>query len=242
MNILLKTALIGLLTAIPLTAFGDPPPAPPQPATPAAATVAAPAYKPPLRGAPAGRIGGGTRGATERESFVLQVLAPDHIGYTIHDQPCLYWYISKATAYPLELTVTERNAVQPLVEKTLQGLPQGGIQSACLAGLNVKLRKDVQYKWFVTLVTDPEHRSKDILAGGIVSFIDPQPALVEKLKSAEKSSLPLVYAEEGLWYDALEALSTRIDASPDDRELRRQRAALLAQVGLAEVADAENNR
>ena len=62
---------------------------PPAAATPdAKATASAPVYKPPLRGAPGGRVGGGTRG-TGREAFILSVLAPAHTGLTSSEQPVL---------------------------------------------------------------------------------------------------------------------------------------------------------
>lgn len=199
------------------------------------ANAKVPVYKPPLRGAPAGRIGGGTRGTTERESFSLLVLAPDHVGYTTKEQPCLYWYISKPTTYSVELTITEKNAVKPLVEKILKSPEKGGIQSVCLADYEVKLRSNIEYKWFVTLVPDTEHRSKDIMAGGILSFIDPQSALSAKLKEADSHSAPSIYAENGFWYDAIEALSKMIDEEPNDADLRNQRMSLLEQVGLAEA-------
>ena len=47
-------------------------------------TVTVPVYKPPLRGAPGGRVGGGTRG-TPRDLFVLSALAPDHSGLTVQE-------------------------------------------------------------------------------------------------------------------------------------------------------------
>lgn len=242
MNTLQRTAIIWSLASLPLTAAGQAEPVK-KAATEtnsATKTVAVkPSYKPPLRGAPAGRIGGGTRGATERESFALQVLAPDHIGYTTKDQPCLYWYISKPTSFPVEFTVTERKAVTPLVEKKLAGVSQGGIQSSCLADYGVTLRKNVQYKWYVTLVTDAEHRSKDIMAGGVLSVVEPTASLQEKIKSATKESLTAMYAEEGLWYDALGAISALIAASPSDKELRGQRSSLLEQVGLTEAAESD---
>jgi hypothetical protein len=205
-------------------------------ATPTKAAVVA--YKPPLRGAPAGRVGGGTRGATERESFSLQALAPDHVGYTTQEQPCLYWYISKPTTYSIELTVATKKAVQPLIEKVVKGPEQGGIQSVCLADLGVKLAPNVQYKWFVTLVTDAEHRSKDILAGGIIEYAAPSASLLAKLKGVDSASHYAVYAEEGQWYDAIGSLSQSIAAAPGNTELQQQRAALLAQVGLGEVVAA----
>lgn len=194
-----------------------------------------PLYKPPLRGSPAGRVGGGTRG-TERESFLLMVLAPDHIGFTIHDQPSLYWFISKPTTYPVELTVVERNAVQPLLEKILKSPEKGGIQSLRLADYGVHLRPGIQYKWFVTLITDAAHRSKDILAGGVITLVDAPLSLPAKLEAAGSSGKHFVYAEEGLWYDSFNEISKMIDTAPNNVELLEQRAALLEQVGLSEVA------
>ena len=197
-------------------------------------------YKPPLRGAPAGRVGGGTRGATERESFSLQVLVPDHAALTISDQPNLYWYISKHTTYPVELTVIEKNAVKPLIETTIRVTDKGGIQVIRLADYGIHLRENVQYKWFVALLMDAEQRSKDILAGGIITLVDASPSLKAKLAAADRNDALSIYAEEGLWYDALSAISGMIDASPDNRELRRARASLLEQIGLTEVAIFEN--
>lgn len=197
-------------------------------------------YKPPLRGAPAGRIGGGSRGATERESFALLVLAPDHIGLTIHDQPFLYWYISKQISHPVELTITERMAIEPLFVKFFEGPSKAGIQTISLADFGVRLQKDVQYKWFITLVTDADHRSKDILAGGIIKLVNIPESLSTKLQTSGNLGAPYVYAEEGLWYDAIQSISEMIDASPNDVDLRKQRISLLKQVGLDEVAEFES--
>jgi hypothetical protein len=214
----------------------------PQVATVPASAAKASAYKPPLRGAPSGRVGGGTRGATERESFSLLVLAPDHVGYTTQTQPCLYWFISKPTSFPVELTIAERKAVKPLLEKVLKPAEKAGVQSVCLTDLGVTLKKNIQYKWFVTLVTDSEHRSKDILAGGIIELIDPSPALAAKLGSADVGKAYGIYAEEGIWYDALQAISGNLDAAPGNAEIRQERATLLRQVGLVEVAEFEKSR
>jgi hypothetical protein len=242
-----KVTLIGVMMVLPLSAWGAEEQKP-QNKGAAVQVVAAPVvtspakvvYKPPLRGTPAGRVGGGTRGATERESFSLLVLAPDHVGYTVREQPCLYWYISKPTTLPVEVTIIERNGVKPVLEKVIKGPEKGGIQSVCLADHGVTLRRNTQYKWFITLVTDADQRSKDILAGGIISLADPTPALTEKLKgNSAGMAATAVYAEEGFWYDALDTISRMINSSPDSTDLRTQRAVLLEQVGLAETTKLE---
>ena len=42
--------------------------------------------------------------------------------------------------------------------------------------------------------------------------------------------MPSLYAEAGLWYDAVAALGDLIDRAPTDRALLDQRSALLRQV------------
>src|SRR4029450_8033601 len=116
------------------------PPSPPGASQPAAsaASAATPVYKPPLRGAPGGRIGGATRGVA-RDVFVLSVLAPDHPGLPAIDHPSLFWYISTPISLPLELTVMDPRCAQPLLETALPAPRQGGIQRVRLADHGVRL-------------------------------------------------------------------------------------------------------
>ncbi len=65
-----------------------------------------PVYKPPKRGSPIGRVAGGTRGVNNGPPL-LSALAPDHIGFSVHAQPTLYWYLSEGVSYPIEFTLIE---------------------------------------------------------------------------------------------------------------------------------------
>lgn len=198
-----------------------------------------PVYKPPLRGSPGGRVGGGTRGAALEAPVSLSVLVPDHVGITLQSQPHLYYFISKKTTYPLEFTITEKSTVKPVLEARLSPPEKGGIQCIRLADHGVELRQNVPYQWFVAVVTDPGRRSRDILSGGMIEVVSPSAALSEKLRHTERAKQPFVLAQEGIWYDALAALADRIEASPKDLSLRKQRAALLEQVGLNEAAESD---
>src|SRR5207247_233074 len=94
----------------------------------------------------------------------------------------------------------------------------------------------VEYEWVVAMVVDPDSRSQDVLASGYIQRVEPSPALAAKLATAVKSELPAIYAEEGNWYDALDALSNLIEARPDNKDFQIQRASLLQQVGLTNAA------
>ncbi len=197
-----------------------------------------PAYRPPLRGAPGGRVRGGTRGYSDKLTF-LSVLAPDHMGRTVQEQPSLYWFISELASDPIELTVIEDLAIKPLLEIRLVSPKKPGIQCIRLADHGLRLQQNVPYRWFVALVLDPDRRSKDILGGGFIEYVEFPKALRIKLGEADRARTPHIFAEAGIWYDALAAISDLINSSPNDTVLRKQRASLLEQVGLPEIAQYE---
>src|SRR5262245_26699165 len=141
MNALKLTGLASLMvlaTAFPTFSNAqdkkDSPQAPRGDSQPKAATVTAavPVYKPPMRGAPGGRIGGGTRGSG-REVFVLTVLAPDHSALTVSEQPSLFWFISSATALPIEVTLMDPRATKPVLEARLAAPVEPGVHRIRLA-------------------------------------------------------------------------------------------------------------
>jgi hypothetical protein len=203
-----------------------------------------PVYIPPIRGSPGGRVGGSSRGedCNSGKDFMLSVLAPDHTGLTVHEQPSLYWYLSESTTCPIELTISDEQAVQPLLEKRISGPVRPGVQRIQLADYNVRLPLNAPYRWYVTVVVDPERRSKDINAGGFIERVAPPEALRAQLDRGGKTQAPSIYAQEGLWYDALASISDLIEAAPNDRGLRQQRASLLKQVGLPEIGEQDMRR
>ncbi len=234
----LKTVASLVLGGLVAVGISVPPGASQEPKKEApAATMTAPVYKPPLRGAPHGRVGGGTRGKTGRDVFVLSVLAPDDSGLTVSEQPSLYWFISSSTVLPVEVIITDPRATQPVVEARLPAPVQPGVHRIRLADLGVRLAPGVAYRWSVTVIADPNRRARDILAGGMIERIDAPAGLREKLTQARKEELPFLYADAGLWYDALAAVSELIEKTPGDATLRKHRAALLTQVGLPELGD-----
>ena len=191
-------------------------------------------YKPPMRGAPASRVGGGSRGGSVGD-FVLNVLAPDHTGVTTQAQPTLYWYASGPSIAKLEVTVIADAAELPVLSQNIN-LASGGVQSFDLAKHGVILKPDTEYEWYVSVVPDPNQRSQDITSGGTIRRVSPDAAVQARVAAVGERQAPMIYAEAGLWYDAIEALSHLIELHPGDAGLHAQRAALLDQVGLPAAA------
>lgn len=137
------------------------------------------------------------------------------------------------------MTVIETQAVKPLLETRISQAGQQGVKGVRLADCGVRLKTGVPHQWFVAVVVDPEQRSRDIVDGGEIERVDLDKALKTKLEQGGKAGAAHCSAEAGIWYEALAALSEAIAAAPANAVRRRQRAALLRQVGLTDAADYE---
>ncbi len=199
-----------------------------------------PIYRPPKRGAPKALVGGASR-STETGPCILSLVAPDHVGLTVQKQPSLYWYLSEPTKNRIEVTLIDNQAIEPLLEINLGDQIEPGLHNISLADHGVSLIPGKQYWWFVALVPDPGHRSKDIVSGAAIEYIEPPKTLIKKLNQAEKTKATHIYAESGIWYDAISSISSLINNSSDNITFKKQRASLMEQVGLKEMAEYELN-
>jgi hypothetical protein len=183
-------------------------------------------------------VTGGSRGNGD-STITLDVLAPDETGLTTQEQPSLLWYQSKPAQAKFELTLLEENKPKPLLQVKANGNGRAGVQRIKLSDHNVKIAPGVEYQWVVALVTDPDNRSSDLVASGVIKRVEASADLKGKIAGATPSTLPGVYAEAGIWYDALSVLTDEIEADPGNKSLRDTRADLLRQVGLKAAAEAD---
>jgi hypothetical protein len=168
------------------------------------------------------------------------VLAPDHLGLTKSKLPVLYWYLSKPTELPVEFSLVDSRAIAPILEVRLPSPHEAGVHAIRLSDYKVSLVPGVPYRWFVSLIRDPEASSRDIVAGAVFEHVTMIEALfyIDAIRSHDVNG----YAEAGLWYDAIRAVSELIERYPREKIFRLQRAALLEQVGLKEIAQYDSGR
>lgn len=196
----------------------EPPSGPPE--------AAIPVYRPPRRGAPRAKVGGGLRGA--RALPAPRALAPAHVAQTVTAQPSLFWYIDSVPSEDCDLifTLIDEESIDPVLEVELDLPQRAGIQRVRLADHGVSLAPGAEYEWSIALVVDREHRAKDVVSAGYIRRVS-QPAELELRPPCVET-----YADLGLWYDAVESVSDSIAAAPGDLVLRQQRSSLLRQAGL----------
>jgi hypothetical protein len=154
-------------------------------------------------------------------------------------QPSLYWSVSQQIEKPVNFTLVYRDfkrGTKPLVDTEIPSPKDGGIYTVNLADYKISLEPEVEYQWSLSIIMDSSQQSasQDIVSSGTIKLASTQLSskIAAKLTKADESQLPFVYAEEGLWFDAIDSLSDQIAKNANNQELHQQRADLLAQVGL----------
>jgi hypothetical protein len=197
---------------------------------------AMPTYNAPQRITPRARIGGTLRGGEGGDPAVA-ALVPDHVGFTVKQHPALNWFLSKHTSFPIRFTLIDERSIRALVEQPITSPNQAGVHAVKLEDFGFPLQANVQYRWYISVIKDTDSPSRDIVTGGMIERCEFSECLVLGAMTTCTRETLMTSAEKGFWYDAIACLSDLIESEPADTGLRKQRAALLKQVGLHDVAE-----
>ncbi|WNZ23512.1 DUF928 domain-containing protein [Leptolyngbya sp. NK1-12] len=195
-------------------------------------------FEPPDRGLPGRREGGGTRGECLVQQPALTALMPNtNLGLTVAEHPSFFWYIPQNGAAAGEFVLLDQTNAE--VYKTIVPVSQAGVVSVSLPadGSVPALEVGQSYRWYFSLICDPLDRSADVFTSGWIKRVEPSPSLTQKLAAATAEEQPKIYAEAGIWYEALSTLVQLRQAQPQNPALVSQWQTLLASVGLEQIAD-----
>jgi hypothetical protein len=175
-----------------------------------------------------------------KDPLYLSVLSPDHIGLTMFEQPALFWFIAQQTSQPVDVMIMDEGNTHILLDVRMLPPIRPGIHKVDLKDYGIRLQLNTTYQWRITLQGNtPEARFP---TSGWIMRISP-PANVSSIAHFPSitSIPPRPLIEAGLWYDAIWALSERIQSDPIDMTALQQRADLFEQVGLLPPAQQDRS-
>jgi hypothetical protein len=233
----LVTVSLGFAPSLSVAQQEPPQRAPEQPTQQQAGAL--PEYKPPLRGAPGGRVSGATRGTMKPVTPLptVDLIAPDaHTGLTSSATPIFYFYVSRRVSYPTRLTISAPMQPAPVIEANIPSPQAAGIYAIRLGDYRVRLEPGIVYTWSVSIILNPRAPSRDIVASASLLRVPSDPGLETTVRAAPSVRRAALLAEAGLWYDAVGAAG---EAAAFDRYAAMD--ALINEVGLL-LAPGQTNR
>jgi hypothetical protein len=175
--------------------------------------------------------------ATSTQLSLTGLVPNNKIGRTVSDYPTFFVYLPQTEAELAEFILEDESGdqiyQQDLTIKNLSGV----IGVSIPANTNLPpLEVGKDYTWKFSVVCDPQDRSSDQLESGIVRRVELSANILRKLKTADPRQKTIIYAENGIWQNALGTLAAARRANPNDPDLAADWESLLDSVRLGAIA------
>lgn len=187
------------------------------------------------------REGGASRGNCPPIQPPLTALIPRiNMGLTTEEYPIFWFYIpySSTDIRQAEFMLLDENK-RPVIDKPirvqLSGIP--GIISVPLNSTTNPLEPEQKYHWFFELVCDSKNPSNNPRVDGWIKRVQPSQELLSQLEHNQTEQNYLVYAENGIWYDALTSLIETIQVNPSNSTFTNDWFNLLQSVELQDLVE-----
>jgi hypothetical protein len=192
------------------------------------------AFKPPKRADPPPSAGGSTRGSAclKEKKKIISLTPPNKLGLTLAERPTFFWFVPQSSVKTAKFVLLTNKDENVFYETTLTLPNQSGIISFTLPKTAPKLAVGKTYHWFLTVVCNSDDFSTNPWVDGWVERTQAEPSLLAALAKAQPQKLPRLYAEAGIWHEAV-ATSVQLRRNePKNWRARMDWATLLKSVKL----------
>lgn len=192
-------------------------------------------FTPPDRGRPPATADGATRGGCEKtKQFITPLMPKEKLGLTFNERPTFYWHISKSDAQAAEFLLLDDN--DDLVYEANLTLPKKpGIFAFTLPSAAPGLKSNKQYHWYLSVNCSSEETDDTVTVEGWVERTKPNLATRIKLNKLEPKDRSKIYADAGIWHEAMNNVVQQRCTTPNDSSIILYWNQLLTSVGLNQV-------
>ena len=172
---------------------------------------------PPLS-APGNRESGSTRSPvsclTNPNEAVYALMPDTNYGLTATGYPSFYFYLPETQVQLVRFVVYEEATGNLFYEGQFNIKGDAGIVNLQLPenGIQRPLAVGESYYWYFSVICDPNNADADYVVSGTIQRVEAPADLSDALSAAVPADLPNLYAQAGLWHDALMA-SAQLRAS-----------------------------
>ncbi|MCT7985239.1 DUF928 domain-containing protein [Laspinema sp. A4] len=197
-------------------------------------------------------VGGGTRGGRceadhdeNRTDPFLMVLMPNlksepqNFGTTVSETPEFMVYIPQTVARQAEFVLKDEED-NDIYRTTFAISGEEAIARLTLPSDEIKLESGINYSWYFSLICNPQDFSKNTETHGWTQRVQLNPNLMTTLEAADPLTRSQLYAENGIWHEAIAILAQLRQEQPTDPILAQTWQNLLESANLLEIATLPN--
>lgn len=189
---------------------------------------------------PSGNLtGGAARGGCRADSTarvnVVALMPNTKIGLTVAPKPTFLFRVSKTSVEEAQFNLFNETGEEMIYSKTFPLTNTGNVISFTLPDDAPALEVGKEYQWEVVVNCDPDDSASNPRVRMAIKRVEPS-SMASKLAQAQPNEHPDLYAQEGIWIDALSTLAKLRMKNVNDPELTEEWTSLLESVGLKEIA------
>jgi Domain of Unknown Function (DUF928) len=199
---------------------------------------------------PGGRVRGGAKrgelAACPQTKHDLTALVPfsqesnsviNVWGQTTEEHPSWFFYVphTKDLRYAVEFVLQDQESNE-VYQKAIALPDKPGVIRVSLPTTAPGLALNKQYRWFFTISCDQEKNSPPTFVEGVIQRVELNPAVVKELQTTELLKRYTIYAQNGIWYEALTILAQLRQKNPKDVALQTEWQNLLGSIHLDDIA------
>jgi Domain of Unknown Function (DUF928) len=200
-------------------------------------------FKVPNRNAPKVTSGAasrtGTQACVQRNQPMFRALVPKpkaqemNYSLTTSRTPTLLVYVPQSTAQSIEIMLKTEDGNKTLYKTIVPTPSTTGFMRLNLADPTMQgFQANKRYQWSVALVCESEFITDKATIEGWIERVEPTPELTKKLETAKPQDRPFIYAEAGIWHEALQSIDDLRQARPQDQAVAENWRSLLMSAGL----------
>ena len=184
----------------------------------------------------AAAVRGGSDNFTDEQLVAL--LPTTEPALTVSAYPTIFVSLPRTSAEKGEFLLVRGDKDEVLYETPITLPSNSGIVSVSLPNNATlpPLEVGKTYRWYFLVIRKPQDRTEDMVAEGQIERVEPNPNLVAQLKTASPRDRVALYAEAGIWYDAIDSIAQLRRSSPNDTAIAADWAELLKSVGLDTIS------
>ena len=189
-------------------------------------------------GLPSRRESAGTRGACTKNQTVIALMPEDSTALTLTASPTFFVHVPQTDrSQAVEFVLRDPNDAL-VYQTTFTTTGHAGIISVSLPDLakSKGLKSNQDYHWYFSLICNPQYRAQDVVVEGTLRHVETEPTLAKEARSLAPLGRIEFYQRANLWHDALAGLADLKRSHPSDLAIAARWAALLASVGLDNLA------
>ena len=155
-------------------------------------------------------------------------------GKTTATHPAFLFYLSQGA----EIEFVLQDETDNYVYHTNMQIPPNnqGIVNISIPQTATPLENQKIYQWTLSVSCNNNDSEAFVYVQGSMEKVALEPNLQTELATANDLEKAVIYAREGIWYDAIAILAQLRQENPDDTQINNMWSELLEQVDLTEIS------